>query len=186
VARAAIGMLCAAAIISVLMIHPLAMIDRLAYNSEQARAFEAFRQARPDLPIVYYMSGYPQPLAFQTIDLYAFDGLQSTEVTAAYMRDLLPRTRFRGPNDGLLPGPQILVVPEYLDTVPETPADRVEWPDMYRRMATLTEHPALSERVARLGAACRAFQFRGEDTSSLHQIWVYPTRVTACVDDGRR
>ena len=60
---------------------------------------------------------------------------------------------------------------------------------MYRRVATLTEHPAFGELVARLGPACQVFQFRGEDPTYLHQFWVYPTRVTACVvseSPGRR
>jgi hypothetical protein len=162
------------------MMHPLAIVDRLASNSAQARTFETLRQAHPELPIVYYMSGYPQPLIFPSIDTYAHVGLQATPVTAAYVRDVLPRTTFRGPQDGLLDGPQLMVIPEYLDTLPEDPADRVEWPDMYRRVDTLTEYPVFSERVARLGSACQVFQFRGEDSTSLHQIWVYPTRVTAC------
>ena len=184
VPRVAVGLLCGAAVLSVVMMHPVALIDRLAANSQQARAFEAWRQARPDLPIVYYMSGFPQPLTFPTIDLYAFGGLQATPVTAAYMRDIIPRATFRGPQDGLLPGPQLIVIPEYLEPVPETPADRVEWPDMYRSVDTQTTHPAFGERVRRLGANCQVFQFRGEDPTTLHHLWVYPTRVTACVDLG--
>jgi hypothetical protein len=52
---------------------------------------------------------------------------------------------------------------------------------MYPRVDTLTAHPAFGKLAARLGSACQIFQFRGEDPTSLHQVWVYPTRVTACV-----
>ena len=190
VPRVAVGLLSLVAVLATAMLHPLAIVDRLAANSEQARAFEALRHAHPELPIIYYMSGYPQPLTFPSIDIYAHVGLQATPVTAAYVRDVLPRTAFRGPADGLLEGPQLMVIPEYVDTLPESPSDRVEWPDMYPRVATLTEYPAFGGRVASLGLACQVFQFRGEYSSSLHHVWVYPTRVTACPvsenHDGRR
>jgi len=176
-ALCAIATICGSFIVGLVDASPGKLIDALTYNSRLAEKFNSHVHGKVAVPVVYYMSGTPQPLLFPSV-LFA---ATVPAATPEYMSRYFPGVHSREPGKGRIEGPHIAVIPEYLDRMPVTEATIKEWPAVWPIVNVFDSYPELRSQLLHEDHGCDVFQFREiRDHPSYLYHSFYPTRVTVC------
>ena len=144
-----------------------------ATMQENTRVGKELQQfvTKPNLPMIYYHDGWMQPLIFPDPGIMLSTLLpEPGDAKRPLMTAILPGRRFdRHPDKGLLPGPQVAIVPEFLPSTPHY-SPPLEVFGKYADFDNL-----------RQAAKCREFQFTEPQPMNSGHYYYYSTRVTACI-----
>ena len=164
----------------VYVVHPHALLVRLRHNSQVAAEIEAM--TRTNLPIVFYQAGLPQPILFPSARQICIYKASASPAYQTLTSVLCPGTRTASPDQPLLPGAHVAIIPEYLIGLPDSPTITSEWPQKWSKVAV--DFAAL-DPAGRL-RRCRVFQFQElwSAAESLLYYAAYPTRVIVCRIDA--
>jgi hypothetical protein len=176
---ASLSVVCVTALV---LQNPVQILQRLRVNSELAHAIQNRIELAGDLPHVYYMDDSSQPLLFPSVDLSVVTtSATSADGHDAFVKRYHQRALWASPANGVVHASHLMIVPEYVDTLPDTPANRREWPDMFPRVAVFDTSPELAGVLQNPGNTCTRYQFVAQDSTHLHSFYGYATRVTVCL-----
>jgi hypothetical protein len=162
-------------LIAVASMNPAAALGALAHNSSEARRLNQLLDEDNSRPIVYYTPGMSQPALIPSPEQIC--GYKITDPVLIAKR--CPRFRIIDPRSGLTNAAHYAVLPQYLDTLPETPQLQKEWPEHWQKIQYLDTEAWQS---ALRGRVCHRFNFV-ETQSRAHLVYfsVYAATVTVCV-----
>jgi hypothetical protein len=175
---AILGFTCVA---SLILQNPADALQRFQHNSRTAEAIQARISAAGELPHVYYMHASPQPLMFPSIDLSVVNtSALSPEAHDAFVAQFHPLARWADPANGPLAIAHVMIVPEYVDVLPDSPDVVREWPGRYAPVTIFGADPRFDAIREDPANACQSYMYDEQDRTYLHNLYQYATRVTVC------
>jgi hypothetical protein len=164
------------------VVDPTAVLRVLRQNSKLAMEIEAL--TRTSLPIVFYQAGAPQPVLFPSALQICIYKASASPAYKTLTAALCSSMREASPDQPLLPGRHVAIVPEYLVGLPDSPAITREWPQKWSK--NVVNFAALDPTRRLDRGHCRVFQFQelSKAEKSLLYYSAYPTRVTVCRVDA--